>query len=120
MSPATRIRCEAANEPPCKEPFLLSPMNRLKATLTALALFAPLACGVLYAPAKAQGPPRATPRRVIRKMTDDLLSRSSSARANGSETTRVILRAGEGRTGEAVASVLRGAGARGGERVGAV
>ncbi|MDT5294760.1 MAG: serine protease AprX, partial [Acidobacteriota bacterium] len=81
------------------------------ATLATLSLLTPLA-GAFNAAAKTPLQERAVSRRAPKKMTDDLLARASSAKPDGRETTRVILRVADGQTGDAAASLLRSTGAR--------
>ncbi|HEX8336238.1 MAG TPA: S8 family serine peptidase, partial [Pyrinomonadaceae bacterium] len=83
--------------------------SRLLAALAALSILvghaAPLG-------ARAKSPAQGAPRRVLKKMTDDLLARAGGARRGAGETARVIVRAARGQTGAAAAKALRGAGAR--------
>ncbi|HEX6184362.1 MAG TPA: S8 family serine peptidase, partial [Pyrinomonadaceae bacterium] len=88
----------------------MRPRNRLLTAVATLSLLTPLAALTSSAKSPAQG--SAAARGRLRKMTDDLLARVSSAQSGGGETARVIVRAAEGQEGEATAAALRGAGAR--------
>ena len=80
--------------------------NRLIAALATLSLLTPLA-GAFRASAKSPAQGASAPRRALRKMTDDLLARSGSARQGTGETARVIVRAAEGQTGASRRSSTR-------------
>ena len=84
--------------------------NRFLTALATLSLLTPLAALNTSAKSTAQG--NAAPRGLLRKMTDDLLARASSARRGGGETARVIVRAAEGLADDATAAALSAAGAR--------